>query len=502
MGKRIKKGTTGDAVKFCTRSFALKKLKLTLKEFRRLCILKGVFPKEPKRKFKGQNKTYYLVKDIKFLAHDDLLNRFREINAFQRKINKAKQKRNKYDYKILKQNKPKYSIQHIIKERYPRFTDALNDFDDALSLINLFAILPKHDLHNIKSEDIEMCKRLSREFLLYLAVSQGLKRAFISIKGIYLNTEIMGVDVTWLMPFTMPQKLPFEVDYEVMTSFLELYQNLMKLINFKLYKDLGLEYPPNVKEADSLFFGYNSLIINNLQTQVKNLNEGNNENANNENNIIQSEELEKIKKKSERVNKLKSLFKNFVFFISREVPKEIFELAITSMGGSYGDDSDNSAYTEDSLEITHYIVDRPHESIDYVANKEYVQPQWIIDCLNACSILPTADYAPYRTELVVDSKTGKKKTEIVNKLPAHISPFYEYNAEINNYTPKDINKINNNNLDEVSNNEIEEVAVNNETKEKERNELNEMLLSKNKRKLLQKIRENNERKYKKRKIES
>ena len=500
MAKRIKKGTTGDAVKYCTRSYALKKLKLTLKEFRKLCILKGVFPKEPKRKFKGQNKTYYLVKDIKFLAHDDLLNRFREINAFQRKINKAKQKRNKFDYKILKKNKPKYSIQHIIKERYPRFVDALNDFDDALSLINLFAILPKHELHNIKSEEVEMCKRLSREFLLYLAVSQGLKRAFISIKGIYLNTEIMGVDVTWLMPFTMPQKLPFEVDYEVMTSFLELYQSLMKLINFKLYKDLGLEYPPNVKETDSLFFGYNSSILSNLQQQVKSLSEENNENNNNENsNIIQSEELEKIKKKSERVNKLKSLFKNLVFFISREVPKEIFELAISSMGGLYGDDSDNSAYTEDSSEITHYIIDRPHESIDYVANKEYVQPQWIIDCLNACSILPTADYSPAKTELVVDSKTGKKKTEIVNRLPPHISPFYEYNPENKNYVPKDINKVN---IDIDDEDEVNEVLIEDEeTKEKDRNELNEMLLSKNKRKLLQKIRETNERKYKKRKIQ-
>lgn len=496
MGKRIKKGTTGDAVKYCTRSYALKKLKLSLKEFRRLCILKGVFPKEPKRKFKGQNKTYYLVKDIKYLAHDDLLNKFREINAFQRKINKAKQKRNKFDYKKLKENKPKYSIQHIIKERYPRFIDALNDLDDALSLINLFAILPKHELHNIRSEEILMCKRLSREFILYLALSKGLKRAFISIKGIYLNTEIMGNDVTWLMPFSMPQKLPFEVDYEVMNSFLELYLNLMKLINFKLYKDIGLEYPPNVKESDSLFFGYNSLIIKDLQKQISHSNEENKETI--DTNLIDSEEFQKIKKKNERLNMIKMLFKNFVFFISREVPKEIFELAISSMGGLYGDDSDNSAFTEDSPEITHFIVDRNHESIEYIKNKEYVQPQWIIDCLNSCSILPTSDYSPSKTELIIDKVTGKKKYEVVNKLPPHTSPFYEYINEKKEYYPKDINKedllINNKEINENIENDKQEIDNKN-------TQLNEMLLSKNKRKLLQKIRENNERKFKKRKIE-
>lgn len=73
MGKRIKKGTRGDAATYITRSQALKKLQLSLREFRRLCILKGIFPKEPKKKFRGVNKTYYYLKDIKFLSHEKLL---------------------------------------------------------------------------------------------------------------------------------------------------------------------------------------------------------------------------------------------------------------------------------------------------------------------------------------------------------------------------------------------------------------------------------------------
>ena len=46
---------------------------------------------------------------------------------------------------------------------------------------------------------------------------------------------------------------------------------------------------------------------------------------------------------AENQNKvIKNLFKKCVFYISREVPSEMFGLAIMSSGGIYGDDSENS----------------------------------------------------------------------------------------------------------------------------------------------------------------
>lgn len=269
MGKRIKKGIRGEAALFVTRSQALKKLQLSLREFRRLCILKGIFPKEPKKKFKGTNKTYYYAKDIRFLGHEKLLEKFRELKIYERKIIKAKAKNEKFDLKKLVENKPTYSIDHILKERYPRFIDALNDLDDALCLISLFASLPKHELLNIKTESIVTCQRLLREFLLYCAVSKNFRKGFISIKGVYLNVEIMNNDITWLSPIHSQQKLTFDVDYEIMTNFLELYINLMKFVNLKLYKDIGMEYPPPKENYDMPFFGLNSLDINGIQEKAQ-----------------------------------------------------------------------------------------------------------------------------------------------------------------------------------------------------------------------------------------
>jgi pescadillo protein len=268
MGKRIRKGTRGEAALFITRSQALKKLQLTLREFRRLCILKGIFPKEPKKKFKGTNKTYYYSKDIRFLGHEKLLEKFRELKIFERKIKKAKAKNQKFDLQKLQESKPTYSIDHILKERYPRFMDAINDLDDALCLISLFASLPKHELLNIKSETISECQRLLREFYLYCAVSKNFRKGFISIKGIYLNVEVMNYDVVWLSPIHTQQKLTFDIDYEIMTNFLELYMSLMKFVNLKLYKDIGMDYPPPKENYDMTFFGLNALDINQIQNKV------------------------------------------------------------------------------------------------------------------------------------------------------------------------------------------------------------------------------------------
>jgi len=54
----------------------------------------------------------------------------------------------------------------------------------------------------------------------------------------------MGQKITWIAPYQFNQRLPFDIDYKVIGTFREFYVALLRFMNFKLYKDLGLSYPP------------------------------------------------------------------------------------------------------------------------------------------------------------------------------------------------------------------------------------------------------------------
>eukprot|EP00850_Spirogloea_muscicola_P019051 SM000182S03941 [mRNA] locus=s182:192670:197090:+ [translate_table: standard] len=257
MTKKQQRGKAGNVVNYTTRNQALNRLQLKLPEFRRLCILKGVFPREPRKKVHGHNKTYYHVKDINFLLHEPILEKSRpvlfplrgssvakEIRAHERKIKKAKAKQSGNTTARLEANCPQYTLDHLVKERYPSFIDALRDLDDPLSLIHLFAVLPADASHKIPAKRVHGARRLALEWQAYITRTHSLRKVFVSVKGIYYQADVIGQKVTWLVPHAMSQILPSDVDFRVMLTFLEFYETLMGFVNFKLYHSLGLKYPP------------------------------------------------------------------------------------------------------------------------------------------------------------------------------------------------------------------------------------------------------------------
>jgi pescadillo protein len=65
-------------------------------------------------------------------------------------------------------------------------------------------------------------------------------------------------------------------------------------------------------------------------------------------------------------------------------------------------------------DATHQVVDRPLRS-QMSANRNYVQPQWVFDCVNTGILLPVEDYLPGQ------------------ELPPHLSPFV--NDQQEGYVP-------------------------------------------------------------------
>jgi pescadillo len=181
------------------------------------------------------------------MLHDPLIQAFRDYRVWRRKLKKAQGKHDKLREEQLLKEKPEFTYNHLVKERYPTFVDALRDSDDALTLIHLFAIMPV-SVTRLKPEHVELCQRLAHEFQYYVIRNNALRKVFVSIKGYYLQAEIFGQTVTWIMPHRFNQRPASDVDYKIMLTFLEYYEVLMGFINFKLFHSLGLKYPPKLDE--------------------------------------------------------------------------------------------------------------------------------------------------------------------------------------------------------------------------------------------------------------
>lgn len=272
MGKKQKRDHSGLDATFIGRSACLKKLQVSLKDFRRLCILKGVYPREPRgrtpSKKKGQ--VYYHIKDVRALAHEPLLQKFREFRAFMKKVRKAAGRNEKDEAARKESYAPTYTLHHLVRERYPRFADALSDLDDALALIYLFAALPSRG--RVSSKITKKAQGLAAQWGAYCSTTSSITKSFVSVKGVYMEASIQGCDVCWVVPHAFTQSIPEDVDFRVMTTFFEFYETLLGFVLFKLYSDIGVRYPLPVTGTD--LSGSSTVLAANLKILGKILRDG------------------------------------------------------------------------------------------------------------------------------------------------------------------------------------------------------------------------------------
>ncbi|CAO2640397.1 Pescadillo homolog [Lemmus lemmus] len=414
----------GSATNYITRNKARKKLQLSLPDFRRLCILKGIYPHEPKHKKKVNKgstaaRTFYLIKDIKFLLHEPIVNKFREYKVFVRKLRKAYGKSEWSAVERLKDNKPNYKLDHIVKERYPTFIDALRDLDDALSMCFLFSTFPRTGKCHVQT--IQLCRRLTVEFLHYVIAARALRKVFLSIKGIYYQAEVLGQPIVWIAPYAFSHDHPTDVDYRVMATFTEFYTTLLGFVNFRLYQSLNLHYPPKLEgqaqaetkisedtyalDSESSMEKLAALSASLARVVVPTTEEAEADEFPIDGEMTAQEEGRR--KELEAQEKHKKLFEGLKFFLNREVPREALAFIIRSFGGDVSWDKSlciGATYDITDSCITHQIIDRPGQQTP-VIGRYYVQPQWVFDCVNARLLLPVAEYFP-----------GVQ-------LPPHLSPF-------------------------------------------------------------------------------
>jgi len=112
--------------------------------------------------------------------------------------------------------------------------------------------------------------------------------------------------------------------------------------------------------------------------------------------------------------KRRRLFAGLTFFLSREVPRGYLELVCLAFGGKVGWEGPNSPLDAADPTITHHIVDRPKLPASYDSlpkSREYIQPQWVLDCSNFMFLLPIGKYS------------------VGSSLPPHLSPWVDHDEE-------------------------------------------------------------------------
>ncbi|KAF8328161.1 uncharacterized protein EI90DRAFT_2926637 [Cantharellus anzutake] len=480
MGKLVKKGTKGVAKAYVTRGAALKKLQCTLADFRRLCILKGIFPREPRNRKVARRgstvyTTFYYAKDIAFLAHEPVLKKMREQKIFAKKMARAVGRRDWSLAKSLKENRPFYNLDHIVKERYPTFIDALRDIDDALCLVTLFACLPS--IPRISPSAVEQCARLTHEWQLYVMHTRSLRKVFLSIKGVYFQAYVMGEEITWLVPYMFSQTIPDDVDLRVVGTFIDFYRTLLGFVLFKLYTDADLVYPPALDASKNDGAGGLSafrLIDLGTQATEQSLSDQKTTVLDVEGRQVKPHRVQQainalahvpapteppeVATKPQSSNEpsatfnfptngspsVTNLFTGLTFFLARGIPRPLMEFIIRSFGGRVGwtpTAGSGSPLQEDDMSITHVIIDRPLDNTSKVPGellrcRKYIQPQWVVDSINAQKLLVEGPYEQGQT------------------MPPHLSPFGEADGAYDPHSAESAA----NEVDDVSDEEAKEPA--------------------------------------------
>lgn len=488
--KKVKERRKVGIVKaYMSRAAAIKKLQIPLADFRRLCILKGVYPVEPKNKSKltGGNtrrKTYFFTRDIQYLMNEPILFKFWEFKIFMKRLTRAKGRHDLEKFNQVNENKPFYKLDTVVKERYPRFIDALRDCDDALSMCFLFAMFPKGK--GRPDDLIDLSRKLTTEFMQYVITSMSLRKVFISIKGYYYQAEIMNQTITWIVPHQFVVDRVTNVDLNVMKTFTEFYITLLGFINYKLFKSINAVYPPQVVSdsiQDKAKHGAETKIqrkrkrcvsdddeededprdelvsaLNKKIRIMENKSVSNAESTDQQLDVFEDqEEGDKDKDKDkdkeamsiQQTIALERLFKGLKFFLNREVPRESLTFVIRSFGGEVSWDESQfpgATFPENDPSITHQIVDRDTLSERHV-DRVYIQPQWVYDSINMRMLLPTGDYL------------------MGSKLPPHLSPFV--NEKKGEYVPPDKTKLLNLRKEFEAENAAEKAKKGNEGKDSE-----------------------------------
>ena len=179
-----------------------------------------------------------------------------------------------------------------------------------------------------------------------------------------------------MAPYAFNQRLPFDIDYKVIGTFREFYVALLRFINYKLFSDLGMAYPPKIQglnDEECLFLDSKQVretqevASKKLQAQY----EASVAQIGVSEEFKETPEIKELTKKHEQLKRQRRLFGKCVFLLGRETPIYYLQDLILSFGGQFYTSKDD---VPEGVTVTHVVMDRPLPSNQKGLEAEYVQP--------------------------------------------------------------------------------------------------------------------------------
>ncbi|KAI4291473.1 pescadillo [Pancytospora philotis] len=176
--------------KYVSRALAVKKLKLTPRQFDRMVVLCAIYPiQAPERncldKVEG---WYYTIEDIKKIYYSNAYD-----VLFRNQKYEAKRERciefNRTDRLDLYREE-EYGLVELVKTRYSCFGESLADLGNSLRMLYFVRMLGVDDVADTLAE-----------FEEYLLGRRLLESAFLSRRGVYFSFRVENVAVVWSVPY-------------------------------------------------------------------------------------------------------------------------------------------------------------------------------------------------------------------------------------------------------------------------------------------------------------
>jgi len=120
----------------------------------------------------------------------------------------------------LKESRPHYTLDAIIRERFPTFIDAVRYLPDCLDMCFAYATMPAS--RRTPADKIALCRRLTVEFMLYVITARALRKVFVSIKvsTICVSVKFLKIKIMYVLVLHFVLCI---FDYKCVISIHEIY---------------------------------------------------------------------------------------------------------------------------------------------------------------------------------------------------------------------------------------------------------------------------------------